>query len=94
VDTSPEALFNRVRKTNTGDLVELFTPCLEAVFREAKRRCLLRGSKRVARVPLVFVALSAAFGDPHKASLVRTSINSLRLLTRATGPRVAITSSP
>jgi hypothetical protein len=48
----------------------------------------------VARIPLVFVALAATFGDPHKASLVRTSGNSLRLLTRATGPRVAITSSP
>jgi len=47
-EPSPDVVFNRIRSTSPGDLVLLFTPCLEAVFREAKRRRLLRGPKRVA----------------------------------------------
>lgn len=45
---SPDVVFSRIRNTSPEDLVLLFTPCLEAVFREAKRRRLLRGPKRVA----------------------------------------------
>lgn len=45
---SPDVIFNRVRKTDAGDLVTLFEPCLEKVFREAKRRRLLTGRKGVA----------------------------------------------
>ena len=39
---------NRLRNTNAGDLEALFEPCLEKVFREAKRRRLLAGRKKVA----------------------------------------------
>ena len=38
----------RLREASAGDLVEVYTPCLEEVFREAKRRRLLQGPKRVA----------------------------------------------
>ena len=45
---SPDVVLNRVRETGAEDLVLLFTPCLEKVFAEAKKRRLLRGPKRVA----------------------------------------------
>lgn len=45
---SPDIVLNRIRETSTGDLVRLFRSCLGTVFREAKRRRLLRGPKRVA----------------------------------------------
>lgn len=45
---SPDVVLNRIRETRAADLVRLFTPCLETVFREAKKRRLLRGPKRVA----------------------------------------------
>jgi hypothetical protein len=45
---SPDVVHRRLRKASTGDLVEVFTPCLEEPFMEAKRRRLLQTPKRVA----------------------------------------------
>lgn len=45
---SPDTVHRRLRETGAEDLVQLFTPCLETVFREAKRRRLLQSPKRVA----------------------------------------------
>jgi len=45
---SPDVVHSRVRETRARDLVHLFEPCLEKVFRDAKRRRLFTGPKRVA----------------------------------------------
>ena len=45
---SPDTVHRRLRETCAEDLVQLFTPCLETVFREAKRRRRLQNPKRVA----------------------------------------------
>lgn len=45
---SPDVVHRRLRETCAGDLVELFTPCLEEAFRDAKRKRVFRSPKRVA----------------------------------------------
>lgn len=45
---SPDVVHRRLREASTGDLVMVFTPCLEEAFKEAKKRRLLQTPKRVA----------------------------------------------
>jgi len=45
---SPDVIHRRLRQACAEDLVEVYTPCLEEVFREAKRKRLFRSPKRVA----------------------------------------------
>jgi len=45
---SPDVIHRRLRQACAEDLVEVYTPCLETVFREAKRRRLLQTPRRVA----------------------------------------------
>jgi len=45
---SPDAVHRRLRDACAGDLVEFFTPCLEEVFAQARKKRLFRSPKRVA----------------------------------------------
>jgi len=45
---SPDVIHRRLREACAEDLVELFTPCLEEVFAQAKKKRLFRSPKRVA----------------------------------------------
>jgi len=45
---SPDVVHRRLRQASTKNLVEIFTPCLEEAFKEAKRQRLLQTPKRVA----------------------------------------------
>lgn len=45
---SPDVVFNRIRETRGRDLVAFFKPCLETVFKTAKKGRLFVGRKRVA----------------------------------------------
>jgi len=47
-DSSPDAAHRRLRGTCAEDMVGLFTPCLEEVFAQAKRKRVFRSPKRVA----------------------------------------------
>jgi len=45
---SPDVVHRRLRDACAEDLVELFTPCLEEAFAQAKKKRLFRSPKRVA----------------------------------------------
>ena len=45
---SPDVIHRRLQEASAGDLVELFKPCLEEVLKEAKKKRLFKGPKRVA----------------------------------------------
>ena len=45
---SPDVIHRRLREACAEDLVEVFTPCLEEIFAQAKKKRLFRSPKRVA----------------------------------------------